>query len=238
MSNIDTEKNYRVPYELFPTDAFELPAVLQKLRDLRDSAVGAEVAAKMDQATAELAAAEPLAGMPSVGDTAPKFELVNQTGIMVSLDDLLTAGPVVVIFYRGVWCPFCSLTLRAYEQHLPELRAMGSSLVGISLQTPDDSLTTAERNALTYQVLSDVGATVSRRYGLIFALPEFLQDTYRKLGHPLPAFNGTADWELPIPASFVIDRDGIVRFADAMADYTHRTDPAEVMAAVRELASS
>jgi peroxiredoxin len=232
-----TEKNYHLPYELFPTGAFELPVVLQKLRDLRDSAVGADVAAKMDLATAELAGADPLAGMPGIGDIAPGFELPNQTGSIVSLDGLLAVGPAVVVFYRGVWCPFCSLTLRAYEQHLTELATSGVSLVGISPQTPDDSLTMAERNALTYQVLSDVGATASRAYGLVFELPTYLRDTYRTLGHPLPAFNGTDDWELPVPATFVIDGDGKIVFADALADYTHRTDPAQVMAAVRHLTS-
>lgn len=236
MDTGDTENNYHLPYELFPTEAFELPVVLQKLRDLRDAAVGADVAAKMDQATAELAGVDPLAGMPGIGDIAPTFELANQTGSMVSLDGLLATGPAVVVFYRGVWCPFCSLTLRAYEQHLSELGELGVSLVGISLQTPDDSLTMVERNALTYQVLSDVGARVSRAYGLVFDLPPYLRDIYRTLGHPLPAFNGTDDWALPIPASFVIDRDGKIVFADALADYTHRTDPAQVMAAVRQLA--
>jgi peroxiredoxin len=228
-------RNYRLPYELFPTGSFELPAVLQRLRDVRDSAVDTDVVAKMEQATEELVAASPLATMPAVGDTAPKFELVNQTGAMVSSDALLATVPAVVVFYRGVWCPFCSLTLRAYEQYLPELRKLGASLVGISLQTPDDSLTTVERNALSYQVLSDLGGKVSRAYRLIFQLPGYLLEIYLQLGHPLPAFNGTNDWELPIPASFVINRDGIVQFAEALPDYAYRTDPAEVIAAVRKL---
>jgi peroxiredoxin len=235
VDNGDTEKSYHLPYELFPTEAFDLPVVLQKLRDLRDSAVGLDVAARMDRATAELAGADPLAGMPGVGATAAKFELPSQTGVMVSLDGLLAAGPAVLVFYRGVWCRFCSLTLRAYGQHLLELAALGVSLVAISPQTPDDSLTMAERNGLTYQVLSDVGARVSRAYGLVFELPTYLRDTYRRLGHPLPAFNGTDEGELPIAASFVIDGAGKIVCADALADYTHRTDPARVMAAVRQL---
>src|SRR5262249_19035969 len=159
--NTDNQKNYRLPYELFPTGTFELPAALQRLRGGRDSAVGADIAAKMDRATAELVAANPLAETPVAGDMAPKFALANQTGTMVSLDELLANGPAVVVFYRGVWCPYCNLTLRAYQQYLAELRQIGASLVGISLQTPDDSLTTTERNALTYQVLSDVGGKVS-----------------------------------------------------------------------------
>lgn len=235
MADVAHEKSYHLPDELFPADIFHLATALQQLRALRDSAVGADVAAKMDQATAELAAANPLTAMPAVGDIAPKFELANQSGTIVSLDELIATGPAVLVFYRGVWCPFCSLTLRAYEQYLPDLRTMGASLVGISLQTPDDSLTTAQRNALTYQVLSDLGAKVSRAYGLTFRLPEYLRKSYRELGHPLPAFNGTDDWELPIPATFVVDSDGIIRFAEALPDYTYRTNPADVMAALRKM---
>jgi peroxiredoxin len=237
MDRSDTEKNFHVPYELFPAGAFELPGELAALRRSRDRAVGAAAAAQMDRATEELTAADPLAGMPAVGDIAPKFELPNQSGTLVSLDGLLTYGPVVVVFYRGLWCPFCSLTLRSYQQLLPELVDLGASLVGISLQTPDDSLTTAERNALTFQVLSDLGANVSRAYGLTFTLPAYLRDVYRERGHPLPAFNGTGDWELPIPATFVIDRDGIVACAAAMPDYTERVDPRQALAAVEKLRS-
>jgi peroxiredoxin len=235
MPSSDTEKTYYMPYELFPTESFELPVALQGGRELRTSVVGADVAAKMDRATAELEAANPLANVPDVGAIAPTFELLNQNGEMVSLEVLLRSGPTVVVFYRGVWCPFCNLTLRAYEQQVPQLQELGASLVAISLQTPDDSLTTAERNTLTYHVLSDSKAAVSRAYGLVFELPEELKDIYRKLGHPLPAFNGTGDWKLPIPATFVIDRDGRIQFADALPDYTYRTDPVEVMATVRKL---
>jgi peroxiredoxin len=233
--DVDVEKKYHIPDEFFPAESFELAAALQKLRDSRDSAVPANIAAKLDQATAELVGADALDGMPGIGDMAPKFELANQNGSMVSLDGLLATGPVVVVFYRGVWSPACNLTLRAYEQHVPQLRKMRASLVAISLQTPDASLTMAERNALSFEVLSDVGADVSYAYGLVFELPGYLHDIYRNLGHPLPAFNGTDDWELLIPASFVIGRDGRIQFADAIPDYLHRTDPADVIAVVRQL---
>lgn len=236
MSNGDTAKNYHLPYELLPTGAFALPTALRQLRDLRVSAVGAETAAEMDRATAELAAANPLADMPGVGDTAPSFELPDQNGTVVSLEGLLATGPAVIVFYRGVWCPFCSLELRAYQQHLPQLREMGASLAAISLQTPDDSLTTSERNALTYHVLSDdADATVSRAYGLLFEIPSYLRETYRRLGHPLPAFNSTGDWRLPVPGTFVIDQDRTIRLAIALPNYMYRADPAEVMAVLRKI---
>ncbi|MCV7094215.1 peroxiredoxin-like family protein [Mycobacterium kubicae] len=231
----DREKSYSLPYELFPTGPFELPAALRRLRDMKKSARGPDIAALMDQAVAELADADSLTMVPGVGDPAPKFELPNQIGALVSLDGLLATGPAVLVFYRGVWCPFCTLTLRAYEQYLPDLRSAGASLVGISLQTPDDSLTMAERNRLSYPVLSDLGGAVSSNYGLVFKLPNYLQEVYRQLGHPLPAFNGTDDWELPVSATFVVDRSGLVRFAEALPDYTQRSDPADVLATVMRL---
>ncbi|OBJ50939.1 hypothetical protein A9W95_23015 [Mycobacterium sp. 1423905.2] len=197
--------------------------------------MGSEAAAKMDQATAELAGADSLAHIPAVGDAAPTFALPNEVGEIVSLDGLLASGPAVLAFYRGVWCPFCSLTLRAYQPHLPALRASGASMVAISLQTPDASLSTAAGNGLSYPVLSDVGGAVSRDYGLVFQLPGYLQDVYRQLGHPLPTFNGTNDWALPVPAVFVIDKSGVVRFGKALLDYTQRTDPLEVVDVVAHL---
>jgi peroxiredoxin len=108
--------------------------------------------------------------------------------------------------------------------------------VAVSPQTPDDSLTVAERNDLTYEVLSDVRAAAARAYELVFRLPRYLQEAYQELGYHLPAFNGADDWELSIPATFVIDRDRTIRFADADLDYTRRADPADVLAALREMA--
>jgi peroxiredoxin len=115
---------------------------------------------------------------------------------------------------------------------------MGTSLVGISPQAPDDSLTTADRNELGFQVLSDVKGAVAAAYGLLYELPAYLQEVYIERGHPLPAFNRTDDWTLPIPATFVIGVDGEVRFAEAFVDYTYRTDPAEVIATVRRITGS
>ena len=231
------ERNHHLVESLFPVGTFTLAEALEQLRGGRVAAVGAEVAAAMDRATDELIRTHSPAGMPAVGGAAPRFELADQNGTVIALDDLRAAGPVVVVFYRGAWCPFCSVTLRAYQQLLPELRALGADLVAISLQVPDGSLTTAERNHLTYHVLSDVGGAVSRAYGLIFRVPGHLETVYRELGLSLPELNGTDDWELPVPASFVIDRGGTVRFAEALPDYMRRSNPAEVLAVVREISA-
>jgi peroxiredoxin len=236
MSDMSDKKTYARYDEYFPQEAFDLPAVLKMFRDGSDALVGSDIADRMHRATAELEAADPLKGMLKAGEAAPPFELPNYKGSQVSLSGLLASGPVVVVFYRGVWCPYCNLTLRAYQQLLPQISELGASLVAVSLQAPDDSLTTAERNSLTYEVLGDVGANTSRDYGLVFRLPEYLQEAYRMLGHPLPAFNGTDDWELPIPATFVIDRQGTVRFAEAYPDYTRRPDPQEALAVLRAIA--
>lgn len=228
----DTTHSY--PRLLSPGD-FELPAVLAMFRSARDSAFGADVGVLMDKATAELEATHPLTAVPAVGDPAPGFELPDHKGGVVSLDSLVATGPAVVVFYRGVWCPYCNLTLRAYQNHVDALRESGASLVAISPQIPDESLNTLERNSLQYDVLSDVGADTARAYGLTFRLPDYLVDLYRAHGIPLPAFNGTDTWELPIPATFIIDSTKTVRFAEAAPDYTQRADPAEIVAAVQKL---
>jgi peroxiredoxin len=170
-----------------------------------------------------------------VGVKAPDFNLPNPSGNSVSLNDLLQKGPVVLNFYRGGWCPYCSLELKAYKNHLPEIEELGASLVAISPQTPDNSLTTAEKNELKFQVLSDAGNKTADQFGLVFKLPEELHDLYKGFGLDIPKFNGDDSWELPMPGTYVIDTDGTVKFAFANADYTKRAEPDEVISALKEL---
>ena len=219
----------------YPDGPFDLAEVLAMFRGMRDTAVGTDVGQRMDRATAQLASQTLTDDIPSVGGRAPLFSLPNATGTPVSLEQLLDSGPVVLTFYRGIWCPFCNLAQRALQQYLPEITQLGASMTAISLQVPDDSMTMAERNNLTFEVLSDVGGTVSKSYGLLFTLPKYLQQIYQDLGHPLPEFNGTDDWTLPIPATFVIDQAGVVRFRFADPDYTRRAAPADILAALRSI---
>ena len=163
------------------------------------------------------------------GALAPDFTLPNVAGRPVTLSALLARGPVVLTFYRGEWCPYCNLQLRAYQAILPQIRDLGASLVAVSPQTPDNSLTTAEQKSLTYSVLSDVGNEVARRYGLVFSLSEAL----RAVSADLPAYNGDASWELPMPGTFVIAPDGTVRLAFVDADWTRRLEPAAILDALR-----
>lgn len=166
-----------------------------------------------------------------VGQKAPEFSLPDQLGETVTLSLVLERGPAVIVFYRGEWCPYCDLTLRAYQRILPQINALGASLIAISPQTPDNTLTTVEKKELTFSVLSDVGNVVSRKYGLVFVTPEAAR-------HPgISAANGDESWELPVPGTFVIARDGTIKFTFVDADWTHRLEPAELLKVLAAIAS-
>lgn len=168
-------------------------------------------------------------GAPRVGAVAPPFNLPDARGGYVSLTDQLARGPVVLTFYRGAWCPYCDLTLRAYQNLLPEIRALGASLVAISPQTPDASLTTAEKKGLAFAVLSDAGNTVARQYGLVFQVPAPLDAIHRSFGIDLAASNGDTSNELPVPGTFIIGRDGRIAFSFVDGDYRVRLEPTELI---------
>ena len=168
----------------------------------------------------------------AAGVAAPDFTLPDARGGVVGLSDLLQKGPVVVTFYRGTWCPYCNLALRAYQRALPDIQALGAQLVAISPQIPDESLSMAEKNDLAFPVLSDEGNNVGRQYGLVFALDAETRERYLGMGNDLVHSNGNDAWELPMPGTFVIGQDGIIKLAWAKADYTQRLEPAEILAAL------
>jgi peroxiredoxin len=169
------------------------------------------------------------------GAQAPDFTLPDALGNAVTLSHLLAQGPVVITFYRGEWCPFCNLALRAYQQVWPQLRALGASLVAISPQTPDHSLSTVEKKKLTFAVLSDVGNHVAHQFGLVFTIDEAVRPACQQVGANLPTFNGDDSWELPMAGTFLIDQSGIVRLAFVNPDYTRRLDPSVIVARLKEL---
>lgn len=199
------------------------------------SRIPAERRAIMERATNCLTASGIVERAAKAGDRAPDFALPDAAGRTVALADLLAKGPVVVMFYRGGWCPFCNLQLRAYQQFLPAFADLGATLVAISPQTPDHSLSTAEKNALTFPVLSDAGGDVSARFGLRFELPAELQRIYTAFGNDLPRINGEAGWHLPVPATYVIAADGRIVLAEVDPDYRMRPDPEAVIAALQDL---
>lgn len=197
---------------------------------------GPDRAAILEAATASLAADVARRPLLAPGDPAPDFTLPNVRGEMVGLGDWLAKGPVVLAFYRGGWCPYCNIQLRALQQVLPEMTALGASLVAIAPQAPDDTLSTAEKNALTFDVLSDAACAVADLYGIAFELPDALKPIYADVGNTLPDRNASDDWRLPIPATFVIAPDGRLAFVDIDADYRNRAEPADIIAALRRIA--
>ena len=195
-----------------------------------------EVLAAFDRETTSLVAPGIAANSLKQGAQAPDFTLPSVDGTHVTLSALLTHGPVVLTFYRGDWCPYCNLQLRAYQAVLPQIQALGASLVAVSPQTPDNSLSTAEKKGLTFPVLSDAGNGVARRYRLVFTEGEAVRPIMARFGSDVPAFNGDGSWELPMPGTFVIAPNGTVRLAHVDADWTKRLEPAAILGALRQIA--
>lgn len=170
------------------------------------------------------------------GDTLESFTLSDATGAPVSLDQLVEAGPAVIVFYRGGWCPYCNLALRTYQHELlPQLAAFGARLVAISPQSPDQSLSTVEKAELDFTVLSDPASRVAEQIGIVFQQADEVLDAQRKLGLDLAQVNDEGSTRLPRPTVLIVDHDRMVRFADVQADYTARTEVADIVAMLAAL---
>ncbi|NEQ46851.1 MAG: AhpC/TSA family protein [Leptolyngbya sp. SIOISBB] len=169
------------------------------------------------------------------GDRLPEFTLTNALGNPVAIADLLQQGPLVIAFYRGGWCPYCNLELRALQQALPAIKAEGAQLVAIAPETPDHSLSTQEKNELTFEVLSDIGNQVAREFGLVFTLPESLLPIYQSFGIDVAAHNGDENFELPVPATYVVTPEGKIVHHFVNVDYKQREDPEAILTVLKSL---
>jgi peroxiredoxin len=174
---------------------------------------------------------------PEVGDPAPDFVLPDARGGRVALSELVAAGPVVLVFYRGAWCPYCNLQLQAYQRAWGQFEDAGATLVAISPETPDNSLSTQEQNALAFPVLSDTGSHVAERYGLVFTLDDIARDVHQEVGIDLAQRNGDDTWRLPAAATFVVSTDGRIAYASVSADYRWRVGADEVLTVLRNMPS-
>ena len=170
-----------------------------------------------------------------VGELAPDFGLPDAAGSDVRLSELLNAGPVVVSFYRGDWCPYCNLELLALQQALEGFLDAGATLVAISPNLPDGSMRVVERHELGYTVLSDVGNHAASEFGLVFQVEDDLEDEYRDMGIDIAESNGGTAWEIPLPATYVIDQDRTIIYAFVDVDYRKRAEPVDVIAAIEAL---
>jgi len=187
----------------------------------------------MEAATAQLRASGIEGTARKVGELIPDLTLMGAQNQSVRLLDSLSAGPLIVIFYRGGWCPYCNLTLRAYQKLLPRIKAIGANLVAISPEVPDRSLSTIEKNDLEFQVLSDPELRAAAAFGLAFELPPDLQQIYLAAGNDLRTINGSGQWSLPIPATYVLDTDGTILYSHVDADYRNRAEPLDALAAIQ-----
>ena len=208
---------------------------LQAFQQQFISNVPQEVQTVMQQANTDLGDSDIREQTLKVGDTIADFTLPNATGQPVSIKELLTKGPVVIAFYRGGWCPYCNLELKALQNALASIQETGATLVAISPETPDNSLTTQEKNELAFPVLSDENNQVARQFGLVFKLPASLLPIYQNFGIDLVAYNGNDHFELPSPATYVVGANGQIVFAFTDIDYTKRAEPSAIVDALKGL---
>jgi peroxiredoxin len=183
----------------------------------------------MHRATAELVSSGQALNAKKAGDKAPEFTLKDPEGIPVSSAALLEKGPLVISFYRGVWCPYCNMDLQALQAAVPDIEARGAKLVAISPQTAPNSRKSQRDNKLTFPILSDDKSRVAAAFGLRFSLPDYLVELYKGFKNDLPAINDDPAWVLPMPARFVIGSGGIIAYAEVNPDYTQRPDPSELL---------
>lgn len=171
----------------------------------------------------------------ATGNDAVDFTLPNANGEQVSSEALRQQGPIVVSFYRGGWCPYCNLELQALQSVNGEIEALGAHLIAISPEVPDESLSTAEKNELDFEVLSDVNSVVAGQYGLAFSLLEDLRPIYKKWGADVAAVNDDPDCKLPIPATYVINQGGRIVASCVDVDYSKRLEPEEILESLRNI---
>ena len=172
------------------------------------------------------------------GDVAPAFKLKDAEGVPVSSAELLSHGPLVASFYRGVWCPYCNLELQALEASRTEIEARGASIVALSMQNAANSRKSLRENKLGFSILVEGGGTVATSFGLRYSLRPEMIEIYKTLGNDLPAINGEVSWSLPMPGRYVVGRDGVIAYAEVNPDYTHRPDPSDLIPILDQLVRS
>jgi peroxiredoxin len=215
------------------TDTRPLREIFAERKDLIAKYVPPETQAIHAQAVAELKSRNLSENILPVGAKAPEFELPDHNGKTVSSADLLAKGRLLLCFIRGRWCPFCVGQMEAMNLILPQIDQVGATFVAISPQTVKQSFLMHDQHKLRFSLLSDAGNTVARQFGLTYRVPSLQEAVYRRAFVNLPFTNGDESWELPIPATYILDRDGTVLYASANEDYTDRPEPGDIVRALR-----
>jgi len=163
------------------------------------------------------------------GDKIPKITLPNVANMPISVQELLHTDKIVLSFYRGGWCPYCNMELQALQKSQSVFKELGATLVAISPETPDNSLSTLEKNNLNFEILSDNNNAIAKAFNLVFTLPKDLIEVYEGFGIDLVQSNGNQDHQLPIAATYIIDQDGTIIYDFIKEDYKERADPEEII---------
>ncbi len=211
-----------------------LNTILANLRRARGSA---DVLAAYDEFIERLDAGQVAANALKAGDRMPDFLLPSAEGRLVHSADLLAASPLLVTFFRGLWCPYCAETLDALERVLPDITAAGGTLVAMTPETGGRALAMKARHGLHYEVLADVDLAIAMAFGIVFRTPPLYAALLRRRGTDLSQTNGNDTWFLPIPATFLVRQDGVIARSWVNIDHTKRAEPAEVLDALRGLAA-
>jgi len=207
----------------------------EMLKARRRARETAEIKAAYDEFLARLSDAQVGAQARKAGDAMPDFLLPNAEGRLVDSADLLARGPLVITFIRGQWCPYCALTLEALEAVLPDLEAAGGTLVAMTPETGGRALVTKTERGLHYEVLIDVDLAVAMAFGIVFRTPPLYAALLSRAGIDIADRSGNPAWFLPIPATFVVGRDGTIRRAWVNIDFTERAEPTEIIQTLRIL---
>jgi peroxiredoxin len=216
------------------TDLRPLRDIYAERKELIAKYVPAETQAVHAQAVAELKQGNLAANILPVGAKAPSFELQDHDGKVIRSSDLLAHGRLVICFIRGRWCPFCVGQMEAMNLIVPQLEQAGAALAAISPQTVKQSFFMHDQHKLRFPLLSDAGNKVARQFGLTYRVPAAQEAIYRRAFVNLPFTNGDDSWELPIPATFIIDRDATILYASANEDYTERPEPGDIIRVLQE----
>ena len=211
------------------TDTRPLQDIFAERKELIAKYVPQDIQAVHTRVIGELKESRSAKNILPVGSKAPVFELKDHNGTSRSLAELLTQGRLVICFFRGRWCPFCVGQLEAMNLLLPQIEQAGASLIAISPQTGQQSFFMADQHKLRFPLLSDAGNQVARQFGLVYRVPDDQQAIYRRSFVNLPFANGDSSWELPIPATFIVDRDSTILYASADEDYTRRPEPEDIL---------
>jgi peroxiredoxin len=214
-------------------DSRPLREIFEERKGLINQYVPAEVQAIHKRTVDNLIAQGLAAQALKVGATSPSFKLSDHNGNLVTSADLLAKGCLVLCFIRGRWCPFCVGQMEAMSSIVGEIAVAGASVVVVSPQTEKQAFFMHDQHKLAFPLLVDVHNQLARQFGLVYRVPEEQQALYSRTFVNLPFANGDSSWELPIPATFVVDCDGTIRFASAREDYSDRPEPLEILAAIR-----